>query len=271
VPFRGYGSLGGIDIAVYPVGNNSLKYSPGELMASFIDLVQAAMRYQRTNMSRRNQQGAVAQNQSGSFDKVLAQSIEGTLLQKAAFQGVLPAMSRTEPQKASFQSTLPVMSRLEVEDELKFRECLNFVLKQEGTKHVVEDGGKESSRYGILQSTAKAHGYKGNIKNISQAEVEAIYRKIWDKSGARDLPLPLSLVHFDSYVNSPASAKKLLTKSGGNLEVYLKSREQRYTRLAEVRPETYGKYLKGWKNRINSLKSAVAEYRKLDSITSART
>jgi len=25
-----------------------------------------------------------------------------------------------------------------------------------------------------------------------------IYRKIWDKSGAKDLPFPLCLVHFDT-------------------------------------------------------------------------
>ncbi len=223
-------------------------------MASYIDLVQATMRHQRTTMDRRNLQRAAAQSQGVSFDKILAQSLEGVAVQKA-----IP------------QNNLPVMSRLEVEDEIKFRECFNFVLKQEGSRHVVEDGGKESSRYGVLQSTAKTYGYKGDVKNISKSEVEAIYRKIWDKSGARDLPLPLSLVHFDTYVNSPASAKKLLAKSDGDLEVYLKSREQRYTRLAEVRPETYSKYLKGWKNRINSLKSAVAEYRKLDAMVSAQT
>ncbi|MBA4416629.1 MAG: hypothetical protein C0392_01770 [Syntrophus sp. (in: bacteria)] len=223
-------------------------------MASYIDLVQATMKYQKTNLERRGFQRASGNTQGISFDALLNQSLEKAKVQSPGLQ----SLSRG------------VMSRLDVEDEIKFRECLNFVLKQEGTKHVVDDGGKESSRYGILQSTAKSLGYKGDIKNISKQEVEAIYKKIWDKSGAKDLPLPMSLVHFDTYVNSPAMARRLLKKSDGNLEVYLKSREQRYTRLAEVRPETFNKYLKGWKNRIASLTNAVAEYRKLEKVASAQ-
>ena len=223
-------------------------------MASYIDLVQATMKYQTMNLERRNFQRASGNAQGVSFDMLFNQSLEKAKVQPPGLQSLSPV----------------VMSRLEVEDEIKFRECLNFVLKQEGAKHVADDGGKESSRYGILQSTAKSLGYNGDIKNISKQEVEAIYRKIWDKSGAKDLPLPMSLVHFDTYVNSPAMAKRLLKKSDGNIEVYLKSREQRYTRLAEARPETFNKYLKGWKNRIASLTNAVAEYRKLENIASAQ-
>jgi hypothetical protein len=224
-------------------------------MASYIDLVQATMKYQKTNLERRGIQKVSGHTKEVSFDVLLNQSLEKAKMQPSGLQSL----------------STGVMSRLEVEDEIKFRECLNFVLKQEGAKHVVDDGGKESSRYGILQSTAKSLGYKGDIKNISKQEVETIYRKIWDKSGAKDLPLPMSLVHFDTYVNSPAMAKRLLKKSDGNLDVYLKSREQRYTRLAEARPETFNKYLKGWKNRIASLANAVAEYRKLENVASARS
>ncbi len=53
------------------------------------------------------------------------------------------------------------------------------------------------------------------------------------------------------------------------MEVYLKGREQRYTRIAEARPDTYGKYLKGWKTRINSLKNVVAECNRLNKVASA--
>ena len=33
-----------------------------------------------------------------------------------------------------------------------------------------------------------------------------------------------------------------------------------YVRLASAKPQVYAKYLKGWKNRINSLRTVVAEY-----------
>ena len=140
-------------------------------------------------------------------------------------------------------------------DNNRFKEILATVLKHEGSAYVHNDGGAESSKFGILQSTAREHGYKGNIKNITRADAEAIYKQIWDKSGAASLPYPLSLVHFDTYVNSPAAATKLLKKSAGNTDAYLSMRANRYARLAELRPAKYGKYLKGWINRVADLRN----------------
>jgi hypothetical protein len=144
---------------------------------------------------------------------------------------------------------------LDLDDNAKFKEGLKTVLKHEGSGLVKEDGGgKESSKYGILESTAKEFGYKGNIRSLTMADVETIYRKIWDKSGAGSLPYPLSVVHFDTYVNSPSMAKKILRQSGGNVDTYLGLRLERYNRLAHLRPERYGKYLNGWTNRVKNLK-----------------
>lgn len=147
-----------------------------------------------------------------------------------------------------------------------FNEILKIVFKHEGHGLVKNDGGRGASRFGILESTARQYGYKGDIKNISHAEVEGIYKKMWEKSGAASLPYPLSLVHFDTYVNSPGAAKKLLEKSGGNIDTYLQLREKRYKRLAELRPERYGKYLKGWTNRINNLRATVNEHRMIAGV-----
>jgi len=153
-----------------------------------------------------------------------------------------------------------------VDEEAKFKKCLEFVLEKEGNKLVLEDGSsRESSKLGILQSTARASGYKGNIRNITLGQAEKIYRKIWEQSGASSLPFPLAVVHFDSYVNSPASSKRFLEKSKGDITAYLKLREQRYVRLASAEPEVYGKYLQGWKNRIKSLQSMVAAHARAGS------
>jgi lysozyme family protein len=223
-------------------------------MASYTDIATTTLKYQRINLETRGVQRPAVGTQEISFDKALSQALDKITLQNANYK----------------TGTSGIFSQAEIEDELKFRECLKFVLGQEGSRHVADDGGKESSRYGILQSTARSLGYKGDVKNISKGEVEAIYRKLWNKSGAKDLSFPMSLVHFDTYVNSPGTAKKLLKNSDGNLEVYLKSREQRYTRLAEARPETFSKYLKGWKNRIRTLKNVVAEYTKPDALAAAK-
>jgi lysozyme family protein len=141
-----------------------------------------------------------------------------------------------------------------------FKSIMKVVMKHEGTAYVRKDGGKGSSRMGILQSTAKQYGYTGDIKHITKAQAETIYKKIWDKSGAANLPYPLSVIHFDTYVNSPAAARKILKQSGGNVDTYLQMREQRYVKLASVRPQMYSKYLKGWINRVNDLKVVAAEY-----------
>ncbi|HEX2966418.1 MAG TPA: glycosyl hydrolase 108 family protein [Syntrophorhabdaceae bacterium] len=143
----------------------------------------------------------------------------------------------------------------------KFKKCLSFVLEKEGVKFVVEDGtSRESSKMGILQSTARQFGYKGNVKNLNAKDAERIYRKVWEQSGAASLPFPLALVHFDSYVNNPASSMKFLQKSNGDTATYLRLREQRYVRLASAKPEMFGKYLQGWKNRIKSLQTLVASH-----------
>ena len=88
----------------------------------------------------------------------------------------------------------------------------------------------------------------------------AIYQKIWKESGAENLPYPLSLVHFDTYVNSPAAAGKLLKASHGDVDAYLKGRSERYTRLATLKPARFGKYFAGWMNRIKNLQAIVKQH-----------
>jgi lysozyme family protein len=205
-------------------------------MVSHFNLVEAILSNKQLDLRRKIRSNPQIQSNGPSFEAVLTKT-----LQKSP--SVLPL---------SYEST---------EADMKFRDGLKFVLEREGSKHVREDGGRESSKYGILQSTAKEHGYQGNVKDLTRTDAEAIYRKIWEKSGAQSLPFPLSTVHFDTYVNSPSAAEKILTKSQGNTDVYLRLREQRYTRLAEIRPEQFGKYLKGWSNRIKSLQTMVAQYK----------
>ena len=140
------------------------------------------------------------------------------------------------------------------------KEVIRFILKQEGSAYVSRDGGKESSKFGILQSTARGYGFQGNIKDLTRPEAEAIYEKMWRESGAQNLPRELAIVHFDTYINSPAAARKMLKACGGDTESYLNLRVQRYVRLAERRPQRYAKYVKGWMNRVEHLRTMVAQY-----------
>ncbi len=139
------------------------------------------------------------------------------------------------------------------------KEALRFVLEHEGSGYVASDAGKESSKYGILQTTAARCGYNGDVRHMSRTEAEAIYRKIWEESGSRNLPSGLALVHFDTYMNSPQAAKKMLQSSGGDINTYLRLRTQRYARLSALKPARYAQYMKGWMNRIHDLRTTVAQ------------
>lgn len=213
-------------------------------MATDLDISQTAL-YRYTQGLRRNPENFTVNPQASGFEQTLLQLVND---RPATFS---TATSPAAPAEA-----------VKPDENALFRKCLDFVLKKEGSRLVREDAGKGASRYGILQSTARAFGYQGNIKNIRPDQVEAIYRKIWDRSGAGSLPYPLCIVHFDTYVNSPAAAQKILQRSGGDIDNYLDMREKRYVRLAVGKPQVYAKYLKGWRNRIDSLRTVVAQHQK---------
>jgi len=214
-------------------------------MASNLDITQTASMLQYLQNGRKRADNFIGNPDASGFQDVLLRSL--TTGRSAEFSSA---------QAGQGISALPLID----EEETKFRKCLDFVLEKEGNRLVREDGERGASRYGILQSTARAFGYKGSIRNISREQVEGIYRKLWAASGASSLPYPLCVVHFDTYVNSPAAARKILQRSQGSIDDYLAMREQRYVRLASAKPQVYAKYLKGWKNRINSLRTVVAEY-----------
>ena len=170
-------------------------------------------------------------------------------------------MARLGGLAAQTATPAPVASQTQQQTptvDAKMKDIIAMVLRHEGSTYVRRDAGEESSKFGILQATAAKYGYTGNVKNMSQAEAEEIYKKIWAESGASDMPFQLAAVHFDTYINSPAAAKRMLKQSGGDVNTYLRIRSQRYVRLAHANPARFGKYAKGWMNRIQSLKNVVA-------------
>ncbi len=215
-------------------------------MATNLDITQTVSTLQYLQNGRKRADNFIVNPDAPGFQDILLRSLTTGRTTEFSSARAAPGISA------------PVVD----DEEAKFRKCLDFVLEKEGKRLVKEDGERGASRYGILQSTARAFGYKGSIRNITGEQVEGIYRKLWEASGASSLPYPLSVVHFDTYVNSPAAARKLLRRSQGNINDYLAMREQRYVRLASAKPQVYAKYLKGWKNRINSLRTVVAEYEK---------
>lgn len=103
--------------------------------------------------------------------------------------------------------------------EKAFREVLNF----EGgySDHAADRGGK--TRYGITESTARAHGYKGAISDLPlETAKEIYYRSYWSNHLYGQLPEAVAIEMFDQAVNMGTGTANrnlqrcinLLSKSG---------------------------------------------------------
>jgi lysozyme family protein len=204
------------------------------------------------DLDRREKTQGFSNNQQTNFFNILVKAIGKPDTKTSATLSEISLPSKT------ISLTNPLPAELTTRP-LSRRDMIRFVMTQEGSKFIAKDGGNESSKYGILQTTAERYGYQGTVKNMSREDAENIYEKIWQESGARNLKPDLALVHFDTFVNSPSAANKILKACDGNVDDYLTKRSQRYNRLSSIRPERYGKYLKGWMNRIENLRSMVAE------------
>lgn len=130
-------------------------------------------------------------------------------------------------------------------------EGIRFVLKSEGGK-TVDTGGV--TNFGISA--------KGNpelsaeqIDNLTKDQAANIYKtKYWNAIGADDLPEQMKVAAFDAAVNQGVGwTKAALKESGGDISRFMDLRRQHYGNLVAEDPEKYGKYAKGWENRLENL------------------
>src|SRR5690606_4111412 len=83
------------------------------------------------------------------------------------------------------------------------------------------------------QQQGKPAPTKEDLRNISHAEVEQIYRQwYWNESGANQLSWPMSLAVFNIAVNAgPGRAKQFLNDSRGNFLLFMATAMDWYTRI----------------------------------------
>lgn len=126
-----------------------------------------------------------------------------------------------------------------------------FVLRLEGgyVNDPNDPGGE--TKYGI----SKRSYPQLDIANLTEADAKAIYaRDYWQASGADGLPWPLSLIHFDSAVNTGVGqAQKWLQQSGGEASRYLALRLMFYTKLDHWRH-----FGAAWSRRVADLLQEMA-------------
>ena len=166
-----------------------------------------------------------------------------------------------------------------------FEAALNFVLRWEGgfVDHPADPGGRTNR--GVTQKTYNAwRAVQGlperDVKLIDDADVHAVYESgYWRPPRCDLLDRPLDLVHLDTAVNmGPGRAVRFLQQAVGcgvdggfgpatqravsecrpsdTLDTYCNIRENFYRQIVARKPEQ-SVFLKGWMNRLNSLRLEV--------------
>lgn len=128
--------------------------------------------------------------------------------------------------------------------------------------YVTDTGGE--TKYGISKNANPST----NITTLDLAGAVSIYQsKYWNANNCGALTYPLCVVHFDTCVNTgPGRAKEFLKGLGSPSTKqeakdaslrYLNSRLNFYEQLAASNQAKYGKYLGGWKTRVERLRNFV--------------
>jgi lysozyme family protein len=143
----------------------------------------------------------------------------------------------------------------------RFLHFLPFVIEHEG--RTWEDDKDDPGNFtpaGELKGTkfgidARSHP-NVDIKNLTEQQAGEIYfTQYWQKNNCQGMPEKLGESHFDSCVNTGSGrAAKFLAASNGDAKKYNNEREAFYHRLVSARPKSQ-KYLRGWLNRVNDLRS----------------
>lgn len=98
---------------------------------------------------------------------------------------------------------------------MNFDQAFTRLLGNEGgySNNEADPGG--ATNWGVTQAVARANGYQGDMKNFTQDQAKAIYRKLyWDSIGIVNLPTEVQFDVFDGAVNSgPTQSAKWLQRA----------------------------------------------------------
>ena len=100
---------------------------------------------------------------------------------------------------------------------MNFDDAFDRLLEHEGgySNHAADPGGK--TMYGITEAVARAHGYVGDMQELSADFAKKIYKSnYWDTVRADELPDHIRYTTFDAAVNSgPTQSIKWLQQAVG--------------------------------------------------------
>jgi len=137
-----------------------------------------------------------------------------------------------------------------MDDDVDFERCVVFVLAREGGYVNDKNDSGGETKFGISKRSFPSE----DIKNLTIERAKEIYKqKYWNAAECDKREWPSNLIVFDTSVNMGVSAAlRLATDHPDDVE-YLNARVEFYKTLAKKKPKNL-KFLKGWLNRIASLR-----------------
>ena len=150
-----------------------------------------------------------------------------------------------------------------MEEKEIFNKALKFVLKWEGGYVNDPDDLGGATNKGITQNTyngwLKSKGLQPkNVKNITNDEVAQIYyQNYWLKAKCNTMSKIFAVICFDTAVNMGVGRVSQFLKYANYIDTdkFLFARIAKYREFAKV--PSQAKFLKGWLNRVNSLKEFI--------------
>lgn len=144
-----------------------------------------------------------------------------------------------------------------------FKTALEFTLKWEGkyVNHINDAGG--ATNFGIslpyaeklkLDKDKDGDTDAEDIKLLTIEDAVVLYKRdYWDANRCGDLPFPLSICAFDSFVNhSPNAVRRMLKEADGDWKRFIQARKAYYGWLVKENPRK-NIFMRGWLNRANDL------------------
>ena len=135
-------------------------------------------------------------------------------------------------------------------NDADFKRALPHILKWEGTcsDHFADKGGRTYK--GITWRVARKFGYKGDVCNLTDAQVADIYYRDYWARVPQTKAFPEKLAHFNMIVNGTRQGC-LMRKDAVSM---LNCQQEYYNSLSSRNRKYFGD---GWRNRNNYFLSVV--------------
>jgi len=138
---------------------------------------------------------------------------------------------------------------------INFDKAVEWILKWEGGDKITNDPNDRGklTKYGISQKSYP----KYDIKKLTLPEAKTIYKRdYWDKIDGDKIDPKRAMALFNAAVNQGVGRASIYAATTQSWQDVIVACEDKYRRIVVANP-TQKKFLKGWLNRLDDLKTFI--------------